>query len=216
MINHSTRRQNIKALCEERGINELMHFTKVADLPSILEFGLIPREELLKRELRDQETFDDKDRYDHCPNANCLTISHPNYKMFFPKWNGKECEWVIIRLNSSILWELDCAFCQTNAASASVTSIDIETRKTFEQFQKMFENFQAVRRIELGLDQKYPTNPQAEVLVFENISPCYFLQIDFYSQNCLDQFQQKFNLNNSLFVANRNMYRPRHDYESWQ
>lgn len=53
-------RQAIKQFCEQRGIVELVHFTKVLNLPTIVKLGLIGREELERKGI--QYRFNDENR----------------------------------------------------------------------------------------------------------------------------------------------------------
>ena len=100
-------------------------------------------------------------------------VPHPNYKMFYPLWHGdRSVEWVVIGCKPDILWEKDCAFCVENAASNNVTCIPIEDRKGEQAFNLIFDEAEGVpSRAELDLLDSFPTNPQAEILVFDKIEP---------------------------------------------
>ncbi|MCS7032304.1 MAG: DUF4433 domain-containing protein, partial [Gloeomargarita sp. SKYG116] len=87
--------------------------------------------------------------------------------------------WVVLVLDASVLWELDCAFCRENAASRSVTQIPLNERKRFSALEAMFGDLPNCRRQELNIPDNYPTHPQAEVLVFEPIPVSYIREIHF-------------------------------------
>ena len=129
-IELQNRESQIRQICTERSITTLFHFTRIENLRSILQEGLLSHSNLETREPR--PLFNDNDRADWCPEANCLSISFPNYKMFYSirgkkKAEGvKDSQWVILLLNADILWELDCAFCQTNAASSSLSTLSLK------------------------------------------------------------------------------------------
>ena len=90
--------------------------------------------------------------------------------------DNPDVEWIVLVISASILWEKECAFCKENAASANVTCIPIGDRKGLNAFNSIYEEFpQKPSRIELGIPPKFPTNPQAEVLVFDTIEPDYIL-----------------------------------------
>ena len=75
-----------------------------------------------------------------------------------------------------MLWEKDCAFCVSNAASNEVTCIPISYRKGLAAFNKLFEEIDGKpTRAELGISVYCPTNPQAEILVFDCIEPKYII-----------------------------------------
>lgn len=188
----------IKQFCMTRDIHTLIHFTHISNLPSILSNGLISRGNL-EQDMRGKFRFNDEYRYDKCRNAICLSISFPNYKMFYSYNNKAQHEWVVIELSSSILWELDCAFCHENAASTSVTTIPLEQRKSFSALEKMFDS-QAYG----VLPKNYTKSPQAEVLVFDKIPPQYIKNILF-----------KFNKGTNIFCDDK-YFKPRQDYESHQ
>ncbi len=86
--------------------------------------------------------------------------------------NRMGCYW----LEAAVLWEKDCAFCVSNAASNEVTAIPIQNRKGPAAFNRLFEEFAGKPiRAELGISDDCPTNPQAEVLVFGNIESSYII-----------------------------------------
>ena len=114
----SNHKSEIQQICKKRCITTLFHFTRIENLQSILHEGLIGRSILETR--GKQFLWNDNDRSDCCPQATCLSISFPNYKMFWEirktkeKAEGiKDSQWVVLLLDAKVLWELDCAFCRT-------------------------------------------------------------------------------------------------------
>lgn len=92
----------IQQICVERGIQTLCHFSRIENLKSILQRGLVGRSILEDIEI--QFLWNDRDRYDRCPEANCLSISFPNYQMFFRLRKTKEkiegvndSQWIVTR-----------------------------------------------------------------------------------------------------------------------
>src|SRR5690606_28039877 len=90
LVQRPCSRQDGEALrhwLECRGIQHLVHFTQLANVPTIMRFGLIPREylelELLQLALGGQ--FSDDIRKEGMPHFNCLSITFPNYAMFYRK-----------------------------------------------------------------------------------------------------------------------------------
>jgi hypothetical protein len=124
----------IRRICNRHCITTLVHFTRIENLRSILQNGLLNRSLL---ETRGQQFFcNDSDRVDGHPEAICLSISFPNYRMFYSIRKQKEkaeevkdSQWVVLLLDAKVLWELDCAFCQENASSNAVRHIPLEDRK---------------------------------------------------------------------------------------
>ncbi len=160
-------KDKIRRICEQRGIKYLVHFTRMDNLASILKHGLLGRERLEK--MRIPYVYNDEQRIDRCSDAICLSISFPNYKMFYVYRKKLEsAKWVVLVLKRDILWELDCAFCQENAASNNVRFIPLEERKKGSALEDLFTEYDKihdVQRSSLGIPPEYTTNPQAEVLV---------------------------------------------------
>ena len=202
---------SIKMEVQRLKIKNLLHFTKIENLPNILQRGLFPRADLDAQGI--SYKYNDEKRLDFCGNASCLSISFPNYKMFFKYRNiDKNQKWIVISLSPNLLWEKECAFCYSNAADSEITAIPLEDRKNPEAFLEMFRDFQHYpKRSVLNLKDHYPTNPQAEVLVFDLIEPNYF-QCCFFN----DQYLMRSYQNNIFYKYEENMFSPRVDYGYWK
>ena len=112
----------MKNIVTQREIKFIWHFTRYENLDSILTNGLLSRKELLQSNT--PFIYNDEHRLDRCENSVSCSIEFPNYKMFYPcRQNNSSQKWILIGVQSTILWDLDCAFCMENAASNSVTSI---------------------------------------------------------------------------------------------
>ncbi len=207
----------ISEFCSIKGIVNLIHFTRIENLKSILQHGLINRKELSRLPESERPIFNDQERFDGHIEAICLSVSFPNYQMFYKLNKDKPDDWVVLLLDSSILWDLDCAFCQTNAASSKISSVPLEQRKTFEALKQMFTDEENVSREELGIPANFTTNPQAEVLVFDTIPVKYIRGVNFRSISAMKAWQ---NLNsypeNISLVASDTFFKPRSDWPKWQ
>lgn len=207
----------ISEFCSIKGIVNLIHFTRKENLKSILQHGLINRRELSRLPESERPIFNDQERFDGHIEAICLSVSFPNYQMFYKLNKDKPDDWVVLLLDSSILWDLDCAFCQTNAASSKIIRVPLEQRKTFEALKQMFIDEENVSRKELGIPANFTTNPQAEVLVFDTIPVKYIRGVNFRSISAMKTWQ---NLNsypeNISLVASDTFFKPRSDWPKWQ
>ena len=77
----SRRFEAIQNICNRQNIQQLVHFTNIDNLVNILSIGLVGRD----RKSRDLVKFktNDEFRFDGYPEAICLSISFPNYRMFY-------------------------------------------------------------------------------------------------------------------------------------
>lgn len=218
----------IQQICNERGITTLCHFTRIENLKSILQRGLVGRSIL--EEIEIQFLWNDPHRYDRCPEANCLSISFPNYQMFYKLRQKKQkiegvndSQWIVLLLDAKVLWELECAFCQLNAADNAVTNIPLEDRKRPEALKGMFADFYNISHQDLQIPDPYlrhpksayPTHPQAEVLVFDSISVQFIKAIHFWHETTLEKCRSYAESYSQMFSVNQQYFKYRADYEVW-
>lgn len=220
------RRTQIKQFCVERGIQTLAHFTRIENLGSILREGLLSRERLDIQGISCH--INDVDRIDGHKDRICLSLSFPNYKMFFSIREKKratdevhDSQWVVLILDAELLWELDCAFCQENASSNRVRHIPLEDRKHLDKLRALFADefcydTREIRRQSLDIPDNYPTNPQAEILVFDRISSRYIREIVFFESPAMRQWERG-NVGNYTQKCrdDRKYFYPRRDHEVW-
>lgn len=186
--------KSIKDILRERDIKYLCHFTKVGNLESIFGNGLCPR-----CDLHDEETnpdskivgiVNDQFRYDNHTDANCLSLSFPNSKMFYRFREGDDSEWVVIFFDAAyILLNKNCAFYPTNAASNHVRFQDVSNFQSALAFQQLFAGDQDCRQCLLPKD---PTDVQAEVLVFDRIEESSIVGCVVSSDNVKENLEREF------------------------
>ena len=215
----SNREFKIQQICEERGIRTLTHFTRAENLKSILREGLLGRSIL---ERRGPMQFNDLQRRDNHKEAICLSISFPNYQLFSkfsrPSYNSPPdyLKWVVLLLKAEVLWKLDCAFCQNNAARKAISRTSLEDRKSPEALKGMFEDFYNIRHQDLPIPQNYPTHPQAEVLVFDSIPVQFIKAIHVWHETTLEKCRSYAESYSQMFSVNRQYFTYRADYEVWR
>lgn len=205
----------IKEIVQEKNIPCILHFTRLCNLDSILKHGLIGNETLTSNSIsyKNNDTL----RLDGYANAICCSIAFPNYKMFYKlRKENPGIEWVILGIKRKILWQKNVAFCHMNAASSEITSRHISEFKTEEALLKLFENVSSKKTREaLCLPTYYPTNPQAEVLVFDTIEPENIFGFVFNNNIELVEYYRK--LYPSLDIqCNTKLFAGRNDYSEWQ
>lgn len=212
--------QLIQQICRERDVKVLMHFTRARNVPSILENGLLSRKDL-EVQGYNNATFNDSSRFDDCRDAICLSVSFPNYQMFYRFRNQIHEPWIVICIDVRALWELDCAFCRENAASNDIRRITIEQRKEVSSFASMFSDHVGggymARRDQLNIPNHYPTHPQAEVLVFGRIDPSYFQAIHFADFASRNQYKVQLATTHKHIATtlSTTYFQPRQDWQFW-
>ena len=201
------------ALAKFRGIKILVHFTKIENLPSIATHGLLTRKNLDNQAM--QYSFNDDTRRDNITNSLSLSVTFPNYKMFY-KYSNASADWAIILLDAEkVLANLHCAFNYKNASVNEIKKIPIEERMTLDAFQKMFYEPDGSSRKIRNLNTNETTDPQAEILCLEDIPVKYFVGIVFKNSARANE-HKKFFPNIPMQVDDNYYFAPRHDYKFWQ
>lgn len=216
-----SRASEIQEICQMYGIETLVHFTHIRNLYSILQHGLLGRSQLESMSWIEPPQYNDNYRLDGQREAICLSISFPNYKMFYKYSFNNRSDWVVLLLKPSILWELDCKFYRENAASNNAKENIIEkrnqARKQPEALKNMFSDYSNIKREILEIPNNFTTHPQAEVLVFNQISTQYIDVVHFHS---LDVGTQWTTLNpgnyaQTFYAEYRYYFSPRQDWQMW-
>lgn len=208
----------IKSLCKIKAVKSTFHFTNVENLDSILKHGLMPSTDIKANCLAAK--INDNLRLEGCPDANCISISYPNYKLFYtfrkkPEMNN--AMWCVIELKSSILWDKKCRYCTNNAASSEQKENREADFNSFSKFINLFKNIPGKQnRILLGLPKSYPTNPQAEVLVFDVIESEYIKKIHFNNKRLFMKYNKNREYKQFEFVFDTTYLWGRKDHREWQ
>ncbi|KGC96461.1 hypothetical protein DP49_1178 [Burkholderia pseudomallei] len=195
-----------------RDIDQVVHFTRLANLPSILQQGIIPRDTLVLRDIRFE--FNDGYRHDGYLNASCFTLSWPNYKMFYAaRCEHQDVKWAVIECAPSVLWEKPCIFSAENAASGAARSVDAAQRTGVPGIEAMFaEVADKPTRTQMRLPNWYPTNPQAEVLVCDVVEPTYFVRVHIADATERQQYANRF----PQFAYTTGWEGARSDWQHWK
>ena len=156
----------IRSQAEAFGIPHLFHFTRCENLQSILRHGLLSVADCQAEDIL--AVHNDSLRLDAQPDGTSLSISFPNYRMFY-KYRELDiaADWAVLKLSPRILWEKECAFYRYNAADSRMRNLPRENVTSSEAFRDMFEATDARRKRWLRAHD--PTDPQAEVMVYEGI-----------------------------------------------
>ena len=82
-------REAMLDVIKRRNITELCHFTRVSNYESIMKYGLCSRAYLESHDVLSAE-YSDELRLDGYIDAISLSVSFPNYKMFYSNFAGAE------------------------------------------------------------------------------------------------------------------------------
>lgn len=208
----------IQRICESRKISQVVHFTHVENLGTILRYGLLSIHDLRSRNI--PYRWNDDQRWDGCPDAICTSISFPNYRMFYRYRQSANSEWVVLAFDSSLLWTKRCAFCWTNAASNNIRFTlrgNIGSLMTPEAFERMFaEEVNGRIRSQLGIPPYYTMDPQAEVLFFEPLPITQLRTIYVYSSDVANRLCERVGEYAKLVKCDPTYFSSRSDWSYWK
>lgn len=180
--------QEIQAHATALQVPFLLHFTRAANLPSIMTHGLYPIGRV--HEINASPQINDLCRWDGHRNSTSVSIAFPNCQMLWKhKMENEGVDWAILAMPPSILWTKKCAFCRHNAATKRISSQPLASLMTPQAFAGMFD---AIDGFPSREDQKLkpydPTDVQAEVLVFDVIEPQQLQVVIFETEAVRDAY----------------------------
>ncbi len=212
-------------IIKARGIHELLHFTNMENLYSIINNGFLSVE--LQRSKGIKAKINDEDRFDKKLNATSFSIGFPNYKMLYSLRNKeRNSRWVIVTINPNILYlhKENIYYCENNGASREMILKSNDELKEITAFRNMFKEsmdtryYGKINRSELNIPMNYTTDPQAEVLI-EGYIPNKFIK-SIYVRNYDDFYFIENIIKNNLYDYNVDImpsyFSARSDYEFWQ
>lgn len=188
------RAEEIERICRERRIRKLVHFTHVENVAPIMRYGLLSKTTLKHERVDFREN--DPERWDRHEDALCMSIEFPNHKMMYKLYSAR-VPLVVLEIRPEVLWTKRCAFYFTNAAANAVRFSRVPEMEAPEALLDMFygpddvlrrapEDYRRYARG--GLSPQFPTDPQAEVLVFDRVEPAMIVSINFPSLAALNDF----------------------------
>ncbi len=175
------KRNNYRNVIAEREIKELIHFTNIKNIRTIKEYGILPRSIVDKK--LPNAIVNDTNRFDGYRNAVCLSVSFPNYKMFYKYQKENEGHsWAVISLKPELLADFGIKYFYFFPENAAKNS---SSRCTFDE---MFGNSSGCE----------PENPQAEILAFGTVPSGYIQKI--YVRTTEDKRFLEQEINNSIII----------------
>ena len=196
-------------------IEEFVHFTNERNLFSILNRGVLSRKVLQENNIPFE--YNDEKRLDGMTEAVSLSITSPNYLMFYKYRVLKEkFNWVVIAFNSQKILEYNCCFYRANASCMDSYQYEKEERQNVDSFEEMFSDWDPHhRRGELDLGSNETTNPQAEVLVFDAIPISCISRVVFQNENQLKMYIPLLSKLGIKGMCGKYFFSPRRDYKYW-
>lgn len=161
----------IRQIAIERKLPQLVHFTAISNLVSILKHGIVPLSEVEASGIK--STVNDILRLDSRRHATSTSIAFPNASMFWKyRQENPSAGWVVLGIDPSIIWTRQCYFCKHNAADRRISRLPAEGLMTPKAFAEMFDELDGeLTRDRQNLMPFDPTDPQAEVMVLGVIPP---------------------------------------------
>ncbi|KRQ86502.1 hypothetical protein ABG79_01711 [Caloramator mitchellensis] len=225
IVDNKKEQEKIKEIIERRKIKHLIHFTRIENLSSILENGLMPISILFDKEIC--YIGNDRNRLDEMLDCISCSVTFPNYKLFFAfRLKEPSAKWVVIAISKDILFSTNntAYFCSTNAA-ALIPKIRKEIYTKAERLEDMFcdnytaKNGKIIQRRSLQIDDNYTTDPQAEILISGIIDYKYIDYIYFNNQDDVDYYRKTYDtylLSKFNYKIDQKYFQPRKDYEFWK
>lgn len=206
---------------KQRGVTHLVHFTRAQNVPSILRNGLLSRDDLDARGLA--HSINDPHRFDYVTCATCLSVSFPNYKMFYRlRQEHPEVDWVVLRLRSELVAQKRCAYSYANAATRDIARSGVADRMTVDALEGMFSEHEGMpSRATLKIPDHYPTSPQAEILVLDTIEPHFITDVILDGKDRIRDVPAMLALASEFngqaeFIHRKFLFDARSDYAQWK
>lgn len=196
-------------------IEEFVHFTNERNLLSILNRGVLSRKVLQENNIPFEYT--DEMRLDGMPEAVSLSVTSPNYQMFYKyRVLKKKSNWVVIAFDSKKILEYKCSFYRANASSGDSYQFEKGERRNVEAFEEMFSDWDPYHsRWNMDLSSNETTNPQAEVMVFDAIPISCISRVVFQKENRLKMYISLLSGLGIAGVCGEYFFSPRRDYKYW-
>ena len=169
----------------QRNIKYFVHFTQLNNLESIITKGLLPVSKLEEKNY--QYMHNDDSRLDQRYDAISLSVSFPNYKLFYVfREKYPDLKWVVLLLDAEEIVKYNPAYFRHNAASAGFAGRDWSYFQGGASFEAMFAGMRDQR-----IPASYTTSSQEEIMVNRDIPPKVIKKIVFCDEREAKAFGDK-------------------------
>lgn len=191
---------SIEKVLVSRNIVNLIHFTRIENLESILTKGFVPRSILESKNI--EYLKNDSFRLEGKSECTCFSVEFPNNYLFKTFRNKQQnSRWVVIEIDAKVLLEHKGSkyFCYQNAARSDIRyKLKIGELMGGKDLEEMFhekENYNrpcgsgtTLRSSIWGIKEYLPTSIQAEILVSGIISNSYIKSVYFRNEYDYEYF----------------------------
>lgn len=208
-----------KSIINNKQISEILHFTPLKHLSSILEYGVLSNEEISKKNLTSFQV--DENRFDARPNFICTSVSFPNSSLLRMK-QYKYGTFIIISISPEILLTNVCLFAKSNAATtwykkpSKYDSFPMLNKN--ESFLDMFSRDDI--RDKNRIPKNFATDLQAEVLIYKKIPREFIKKIYCQSEeiklNLLKELPDLKERESDFISINPKIFERRIDQDYWE
>lgn len=168
------RSRKIEEIITRRGIKSLYHFSICDNAESIIEHGILPRDELDNQKIH--YVYNDKGRYDYRKDCTCLSITN-HYRKLLQKFiydRNRSKEFYIFEIDPKILIEGEISFFYyKNAACKEFRNMADNDLMKPERFDSLFPHKDDRTNI--------PQEVDAEILFRGNIAIDHIKNYETYS-----------------------------------
>lgn len=177
-------------ITERRNITCFTHFTRIDNLNSILDNGILSVYDLNHGNF--EYCSSDKERMDNHLEEISVSVSYPNGQMLYSKISNLGGDWVVMELDPYFVLKRKCNFFKTNAASNFVKEIRQQRENNLSTyFEEMFAEKNDGEKTQKDLPENFATDEQAEIMVYRHI-PVYAIKaVHFQNENSIDEFSDK-------------------------
>lgn len=227
--NAEAARAHVLESMKKRGVTRFVHFTKVDNLESIMMRGLMPLS--LMNGVPKEESAQRLNRYEGT-DALCLSVEFPNYRTFYHRrCVESDKTWCVLLLDArKVIERYEPQFYWTNAASKSFLEPRFNAGNrndpcSAQAFDGMFYQTETPNRFltvtpRAGfIPDKYPTNPQAEIQIYDKITPDCISLVVFEDKESVARYQAAFSFGAPACTVDQcevNYFAPRADWQEWR
>lgn len=191
---------NIKNTIEKHNLTKLYHFTAIDNLPSILQYGILSKDQLRRNKIPFLQN--DSLRLDNRTNFISCSLEYPNNRLLTKNKYNHDQDYCLIEIDVDILNHSFSACSTTNAASNSGKNI-----MSCSFIERLFGDPRPNK-----LPNNYTTNDQAEVLIKDYIPVSFIKAIVFENSFACSKYSAICPKNIKL-INNYRLFAIRGDYE---